>query len=162
MVGYIKGNFFQRYRRFESLAHLNQLAEQWLAEEADLRMQATVREVVAKRFEQEKPYLSPLRSVRYDTSYVETRIVGWDGYIDVSGNRYSVPDRLCGRMVRIRLSLEGLLRVYAGDEKVAEHRLRPVTDGWATVPSHHENLWKKTLRVEHRDLSVYEEVTACS
>jgi transposase len=35
MVRYIKENFFARYREFESLAHLNQLAEQWLKEEAD-------------------------------------------------------------------------------------------------------------------------------
>ena len=34
MVGYVKGNFFVRYRAFESWAHLNQLAERWLAEEA--------------------------------------------------------------------------------------------------------------------------------
>ena len=30
MVGYIKGNFFVRYRSFESWVHLNQLAEKWL------------------------------------------------------------------------------------------------------------------------------------
>ena len=35
MVRYIKENFFVRYREFESLTHLNQLAEQWLREEAD-------------------------------------------------------------------------------------------------------------------------------
>jgi len=34
MVGYVKNNFFVRYRAFESWAHLNQLAERWLAEEA--------------------------------------------------------------------------------------------------------------------------------
>ena len=51
MVGYIKHNFFVRYRCFESWEHLNQLAEQWLKEEADLRVQGTVKEVVAERFE---------------------------------------------------------------------------------------------------------------
>lgn len=42
MVGYIKHNFFLRYRVFESLAHLNQLAEQWLREEADPRVHEIV------------------------------------------------------------------------------------------------------------------------
>lgn len=162
MVGYVKHNFFQRYRRFESMAHLNQCAEQWLQEEADLRVQGTVREVVRERFEREKDHLQTLPQDRYDTSYIERRMVGWDGYIDVDGNRYSVPDRLCGEMVRIRISLNGLLRVYAADEKVAEHWLQPMTEGWVTVPAHHETLWKKTLRVQQRDLSVYEEVTSCS
>jgi len=38
MVRYIKENCFVRYREFENLTHLNQLAEQWLREEADQRL----------------------------------------------------------------------------------------------------------------------------
>jgi transposase len=49
-VGYVKHHFFVRYRAFESWAHLNQLAEQWLREEADPRVHGTVHEVVAERF----------------------------------------------------------------------------------------------------------------
>jgi transposase len=94
MVRYVKENFFVRYRSFESWEHLNQLAEQWLREEADLRVQGTVKEVVAERFEREKPHLKPLPAIRYDTSYFEYRHVAWDGYIDVRGNRYSVPPAL--------------------------------------------------------------------
>lgn len=96
MVGYIKQNFFVRYRRFESWAHLNQLAEKWLHEEADPRLQGTVKEVVAERFEREQPYLQPLPQIRYDTSYLEYRQAAWDGYIEVRGNRYSVPASLAG------------------------------------------------------------------
>jgi transposase len=47
MVGYVKQNFFVRYREFESFAHLNQLLERWLRDEADPRVHGTVREVVA-------------------------------------------------------------------------------------------------------------------
>src|SRR5512135_741401 len=71
MVGYIKQNFFVRYRSFESWVHLNQLAEQWLREEADLRVQGTVKEIVAERFEKEKAHLQLLPTFRYDTSYFE-------------------------------------------------------------------------------------------
>ena len=39
-VGYVKHHFFVRYRAFDSWAHLNQLAEQWLREEADPRVHA--------------------------------------------------------------------------------------------------------------------------
>jgi transposase len=49
MVGYVKQNFFVRYRSFESWEHLNQLAEQWLREEADLRVQGTVKEAKSAR-----------------------------------------------------------------------------------------------------------------
>jgi len=141
MVGYIKHHFFVRYRAFDNWAHLNQLAEQWLREEADQRRHGTVHEVVAERFVREQPQLQPLPTTRYDTSYWELRQVSWDAYIDVRGNRYSVPDTLVGRRVSIRISLADHVRVYDGDRCVAEHQLRSAQDGWVTVPDHHRALW---------------------
>lgn len=162
MVGYIKQHFFVRYRAFESWAHLNQLAEQWLAEEADPRVQDTVKEVVWVRFQREWPHLGPLPVQRYDTSYLETRLVSWDGYIDVNGNRYSVPSALANQRVVVRIGLEGTLRVYAGESLVVSHRLRPAQEGWVTVPEHHAELWRTTLAVAHRSLAVYEEAATWS
>lgn len=162
MVGYVKHHFFVRYREFESWAHLNQLAEQWLLEEADQRCHGTVREVVAERFAREAPALQELPTVRYDTSYRDTRQVGWDAYIDVRGNRYSVPDALAGRRVAIRIGLDGSLRVFDGERLVASHRLQSAEAGWATVPGHHAALWSEALGVQQRPLEVYEEVGAWS
>ncbi len=162
VIGYIKQHFFQRYRSFESLGHLNQVALEWLAREADLRVHGTVKEVVAQRFEREVPHLGVLPRVRYDTSYWEQRWVCWDGYIDVRGNRYSVPDELRGSQVRVRIGLDGSVRVYDGETTIVEHQLRPAQEGWVTVPEHHEGLWRSTLQVERRDLAVYEEAVRCS
>ena len=97
-----------------------------------------------------------------DTSYRERRLVHWDGYIDVRGNRYSVPSHLCGRDVLVRISLDGRLSVYADDMKVAEHSLRNASEGWVSVRDHHQDLWQGTFSVQKRDLSVYEEVGLCS
>ena len=160
MVGYIKQHFFVRYRSFESWAHLNQLAERWLAEEADQRVQGTVKEVVAERFRRERPFLQPLPAQRYDTSYLEIRKVAWDAYIDVRGNRYSVPADLVGQTVTVRIGLDGDLRVYHEARLVAHHRLRAASEGWVTVPEHHAALWAETLQVEQRPLQVYEEAAA--
>lgn len=162
MVGYIKQHFFVRYRSFESWAHLNQLAEQWLAEEADPRLHGTVHEVVAERFKREAPALGPLPASRYDTSYRETRQVSWDSYIDVRGNRYSVPSELVGQSVVVRLGLDDLLRVYDHDVLVASHTLQRAHQGWVTVPEHHAQLWQATLKVQPRPLNVYEEVAQWS
>jgi transposase len=165
MVGYIKHNFFVRYRAFENWAHLNQLADRWLAEEADPRVHGTVKEVVAERFEREKPALAALPLQRYDTSYRETRQVDWDAYINVRGNRYSVPAHLVGQVVQVRIGLDDSLRVYdpqdpdPEQQPVALHQLRSVQAGWVTVPEHHRALWDETLRVEQRSLLAYEEVT---
>jgi transposase len=158
MVGYVKGNFFVRYRSFESWAHLNQLAEQWLRTEADQRVQGTVREVVAKRFEREQPKLKPLPKIRYDTSYFESRRVAADAYIEVRGNRYSVPAELVGQRVAVRIGLDGTLRVYQAETLVARHTLREKEEGWATVAEHHRELWE-AVKVEQRPLAAYEEVT---
>jgi transposase len=164
MVRYIKENFFVRYREFESLTHLNQLAEQWLREEADQRRHGTVKEIVAERFAREAPYLKPLPTIRFDTSYREQRGVGWDGYIDVRGNRYSVPDKLCGADVVVHIGLDGVLKVYdRAGQLVARHLLKPVVQGWSYEPGHHRALWQQTLpAVERRSLEVYEEVARCS
>jgi transposase len=165
MVGYIKHNFFVRYREFESWAHLNQLAEKWLAEEADPRVHGTVKEVVSERFEREKPFLSPLPKIRYDTSYLEMRQVAWDCYIEVRGNRYSVPVQYAGKTVEIHIGLDDSLRVYEpldptlGKLPVASHHLHSAQEGWVTVPEHHAELWDSTLQVEQRPLTVYEEAT---
>jgi transposase len=165
MVGYIKQNFFVRYRSFESWAHLNQLAERWLAEEADQRLQATVKEVVHERFAREQPTLGPLPSQRYDTAYREFRQVAWDAFIDIRGNRYSVPGGFAGQAVEVRIGLDGSLRVYDPTDPnperlpVAFHLLRSAQAGWVTVPEHHAALWKEVFQVEQRPLQAYEEAT---
>jgi hypothetical protein len=159
MVGYIKQNFFVRYRCFESWEHLNQLAEQWLKEEADVRIQGTVKEVVAERFEREKPHLQALPAVRYDTSYLEYRQAAWDGYIEVKGNRYSVPAALAGQRVAVRIGLDRLLRIYHAEHLVASHTLRSRQEGWSTLAEHRTEMWRTTLpQVEQRPLAIYEEV----
>jgi transposase len=158
MVGYIKGNFFVRYRSFESWAHLNQLAEKWLAEEADQRVQGTVKEVVAERFKRERPALKTLPPVRYDTSYFEFRRVAWDGYIEVRGNRYSVPAELVGQRVAVRIGLDDNLRIYQAETLVARHLLRSREEGWSTEVDHHRELWE-AVKVEQRSLAAYEEVS---
>jgi len=162
MVGYIKHNFFVRYRQFESFAHMNQLASSWLVDEADKRMHGTVKEIVCERFMRESPMLYPLPPVRYDTSYREHRLVHWDGYIDVRGNRYSVPSSLCGKHVVIRITLANDLFIYENDVLMAHHRLQSPSHGWINIPDHHRDLWRNTLRVERRGLDVYEGVIPCN
>jgi len=158
MVGYLKQHFFVRYRSFESWAHLNQLGAQWLASEADQRVQGTVKEIVAERFVREAPHLKTLPAQRYDAAYRESRQVSWDSYIDVRGNRYSVPSQYVGQRLAIRIGLDGQLQVYADGQVVANHRLRDQQQGWVTVPEHHAALWQNALQVEQRSLVVYEEV----
>ncbi|MBK1736105.1 IS21 family transposase [Halorhodospira abdelmalekii] len=165
MVRYVKENFFAENREFESIEHLNRELERWLAEVADLRLHGTHQEVVLERFERaERAELRALPRERFDTAYRFYRTVGWDGYLEVEGNRYSVPDTFCGETVVCRLSLDHELTVYGRGsseepcEPVAWHVLTDPSAGWQTDPEHHRRLWAEVIPVETRDLSVYEEV----
>ncbi|MEM9227561.1 MAG: IS21 family transposase [Verrucomicrobiota bacterium] len=157
MVGYVKHHFFVRYRSFASWAELNQRLATWLVEEADRRSHGTVKEVVAARFAREASHLVSLPAKRFETDYHETRKVAFDGYIDVRGNRYSVPIQLAGKVVAIRLSLNGKLRVFTDDALIATHPLKDPACGWGLCPDHHRRLWSD-MRVQRRDLAIYEAV----
>lgn len=161
MVSYIKHHFFVRYRQFDSFAHLNQLALQWLSQEADKRVHRTLKEIVNNRFALEKATLCKLPIVKYDTSYFETRAVAWDGYIEVKGGRYSVPSDYIGKQVNIRIGLDGNLKIHYNDLIIAKHLLKK-SNIWNTIDNHHKKLWDNTLRVQNRPLSVYEEASECN
>ena len=103
MVKYLKENFFVRYRRFDSFAHVNQQLEQWMADVADKRELRQFRQTPEQRFALEQEHLQPLPDTDFDTSYFDIRHVSWDSYIKVGGNRYSVPETLCGQPVSIRI-----------------------------------------------------------
>src|ERR1700722_2974977 len=126
-----------RFRSPKSLTHLNQLAECWLREEADQRLHGTVKEVVAECFARELPQQQALPVTRFDTAYHELRVVAWDGYIEVRGNRYSVPGELCGTLVEVRIGFDGGLAIYNGAGELAvRHRLQLAKTGWVLVPEH--------------------------
>lgn len=158
MVKYLKENFFVRYRRFDSLAHVNQQLEQWLVNVADERPLRYFATTPAERFNEERSALQSLPSQAFDTSYRDLRQVAWDGYIEVRGNRYSVPETLCGHPVSIRVTLDNELRVYADENLVASHQLKTDTHEWQTVPEHHKPLWQRSCSVAARPLTDYEEL----
>ena len=90
------------------------------------------------------------------------RRVAWDGYIDVRGNRYSVPSDLTGQTVMVHIGLDDTLKVYQGDDLRTSHQLRAAAQGWVSVREHHAQLWAETVQVERRPLTVYEEAAAWS
>jgi len=158
MVGYVKHHFFQRYRSFESYAHLNQLLEQWLSTYVHQRILRQFQQSPAERFCKEQKVLLPLPNQDFDTRYHDIRLVGWDAYIDVRGNRYSVPAEYCGQQVSIRISLYDELSIYdVQSNLIAQHRLQTQEPHWQTIPEHHQSLWQHLQPVQQRDLSVYEE-----
>lgn len=68
MVKYLKENFFVRYRRFDSFAHVNQQLEQWMADVVDKRELRQFKQTPEQRFALELGHLQQLPDTDFDTS----------------------------------------------------------------------------------------------
>ena len=110
-------------RTFRTLEHLNEVAGWWLAEVNDKRVHGTTKRTPLEMHEQEKPHLIALPAVRFDIATVVYRIVDSEGLITYADNRYSVPWRLVGQTLPVRI-MEDALHIYNPSvELVAEHNL---------------------------------------
>lgn len=110
-------------RTFRSLEHLNEVARWWLAEVNDKRIHGTTKRTPLELHEQEKPHLIPLPGIRFDTAQVVYRIVDSEGFITYADNRYTVPWRLVGQTLPVRI-MDDRLHIYNPSvELVAEHNL---------------------------------------
>lgn len=104
-------------REFRSLEQLNEVARWWLAQVADVRVHGTTKETPLELHAEEQPHLLTLPSLAFDTAQVVYRIVDTDGTIQYANNRYSVPWRLVGESLPVRIT-EAHLIVY--DRSLAE------------------------------------------
>lgn len=87
----------------QDLAELNRRAERWLEARVHGVKSRTTGEPPADRLVIERPFLSPLPRVRFDTDYVETRRVhNIVPFISVDGGRYGLPANVLGQLVEIR------------------------------------------------------------
>ncbi len=64
---------------------------QWQVHHIIRRVDGGSKETPEQRFALEQEHLQPLPDTDFDTSYFDIRHVSWDSYIEVGGNRYSVP-----------------------------------------------------------------------
>ena len=113
-------------RSFSSLEHLNQTAQAWLANTADVRIHREIGRRPIDAFVEEQPHLLKLPGAAYDTAKVVYRVVDVEGMISYDNNLYSTPWRFIGRMLPVRVTEHELI-VYdpASLEVVACHSLVP-------------------------------------
>ena len=120
-VGYVKRNAIAG-RTFASWAALEAHLRQWLRTVADVRVHGTTGEPPLERFQRaEAAALRPPRDrPPFHWTRELTRQVHADGCVEVDTNHYSVPWRLIGETVTVRLVDEHLRVTRAGIE-VAHH-----------------------------------------
>lgn len=115
-------------RTFRSSAHLNEVAETWLAEVADVRIHGETRQSPLERHALEQPHLIPLPATPYETAQVVYRTASVEGFIVWRQNQYSVPWRYLGQILPVRITPEEVI-VYSPrlDQEIARHALWPGT-----------------------------------
>ncbi len=134
--GYVENNFLKKHRRrFRDIDDLNEKAAAWLRDTARPRKHGTTQERPVDRLDVERPELIPLPPHRFEAAEVVDRIVGDDFCVAWDTNRYSVPPRLNGHHLKVRV-LEGWLEAKQGKEVVARHKVRDARYKRYTLPEH--------------------------
>jgi len=87
-------------------------------------------------FEQlDAPVLLPLPMERFRLSRWKTAKVNVDYHVEFDGHYYSVPHRLVGARIDVRVT-GALLECFASNQRVAGHAVSTVRGGFTTTPEH--------------------------
>lgn len=139
-MGYVKKNALAG-RVFTSWAALEAHLAQWQREVADLRCHGSTGEAPRARFERdERAALAPLDGrPPYLQALELQRIVSSEACVEVDTHRYSVPWRLIGEAVSVRVE-GGHLAVSHAGKMVARHDVHQGTRGRRIDPAHFDGL----------------------
>jgi transposase len=122
--GYVESSLLNG-RSFHSLEHLNETTAWWLAEVADVRIHRQTRARPLDRHAEEQPFLLPLPERPFDASEVVYRTVDAQGDVVYRQNFYSVPWRLIGQTLAVRIGEKALTIYDRSFVPVATHPLFP-------------------------------------
>ncbi|MBI2839380.1 MAG: IS21 family transposase [Acidobacteria bacterium] len=117
--GYIENNFLAG-RSFADWTDANRHAREW-CDRVNGSFKRHLRARPRELFAVEQARLIPLPAWIPDPYEIHSRIVDVDGFISSQTNRYSVPARLIGRRVEVRVSKDRVT-VYEGPREVASHQ----------------------------------------
>jgi len=134
-------------REFRTLEQLNDTTAWWLANVADVRVHGETKERPVDRHAQEVAHLLPLPAHAYEVAPVVYRHVSAEGVVVWQANLYSVPWRLIGRLLAVRITADEVI-VYGPDlAEVARHRLLPAdTQGQRSLQPEHQPQANERLR----------------
>lgn len=119
----------------------------WLAQK-EQRVHGTTHEVVAARFDRERPHLGTLPRQPFDTSYRIFRKVCKDCTVRFEGNSFVVPHTLVGKQLVLRVK-DHIMRIYDDDRFVVIYEI-PSTKGNLVQDKRFYNALKKDREMNHR------------
>ena len=100
-IGYVQGAL--KGKRFESIEEHNAHLLHWNDHWAMTRIHGTRKRQVRAMFEEERPFLLPLPTTRFDYYQPGERTVHFDGSIEVNGAYYHIPPHFVGTRVTVHI-----------------------------------------------------------
>ena len=134
-----------RNRRFVGLAELNEAIFDEVAEinARPFQKREDSRLIVFER--DERPLLISLPQVRFELADLRKAKAGVNYHVQVDTNFYSVPAKLIGRSLDVRLT-SNIVEVFDGIERVASHaRLKGVRGRYSTTAAHMPEAHRSSL-----------------
>ncbi|AEI14518.1 Integrase catalytic region [Flexistipes sinusarabici DSM 4947] len=172
-IGYVKKNFWQRVRTFNDLDDLNAKALDWVNTHANARIHNTTKERPIERWYTEKEKLRPFNQIPFELVDYYPRNVTNDCLVSYCASMYSVPFQYVGSIVHVQDDKKGLICIYSGNEKIAEHKKATVKYQVKREKEHFRGIFSSgknkvsqplprldehsAPEVTQRDLSVYEQ-----
>jgi transposase len=126
-------------RTFDTLEHLNEVTQQWLANVADVRVLRDFKESPRERHAREQPHLLALPACDFDTALMVYRHVNVEGFVAYRLNFYSVPWSYIGQVLPVRVIADEVIVYSIGLEEIARHRCVASTQSGVRqiIKSHH-------------------------
>jgi len=143
---YVERNFLAG-RTFHDWDDLNRQARAWCEQIANKKPKRSLGMSPDEAYIMEKPYLLALPAVLPPVYHSVDRTVDIEAYVSLDTNRYSVPERLIGKVVMVHKHLTRVV-VFFDHKQVAEHeRIIGKRYGKVTDASHHKPLaYKKAYQ----------------
>lgn len=133
---YIENSFLPA-QDFNDWQALNGAARKWCDQVANNKIKRALGMNARQAYQSERAFLKPLPAVTPPVYQALTRTVDMYGYVAVDTNRYSVPERLCGKTIEVQKGLYDV-RIFHKHRPVATHaRIIDQRDAKSTIAGHH-------------------------
>jgi len=133
---YIENSFLPG-KDFASWQQLNEAARHWCDNVANNKIKRALAMTARQAYQSERPFLQALPAVKPPLFATLSRTVDMYGYVTVNTNRYSVPERLCGKPVEIQKGLYEIVILHRHRAVATHVRILEKRDGKSTIAGHH-------------------------
>jgi transposase len=163
-VKYVKNNFFVARQDQRDVVELGVELQRWLDQIANKRVHGTTQRRPCERFEIEREHLLPKPEQVWRPVVWREAKVHTDTHVQVARAMYSVPWRLVGKAVLVRLTKHSI-EIYWEEVRVATHERQPPgrrSTIEAHLPEHRRDLrhrshefWQQRANVLGEEVGAY-------